>query len=81
MTETKGAWGKLYESTFTGSLYGIGPVVIAVWCYAVAHLRPPTGLVELNPKMLSGILGAPVEAVEQAIETLCAPDASSRTQE
>lgn len=70
-------WGKLYEKTFEGSMYGGGPVLFAVWCYAIAHMRPPNGVVKLNPRPLADTLGCSVADVEKAIEILCGPDPAS----
>lgn len=72
------SFGKIFESTYTGSMVGSGPVVFAVWGYVIANTRPP-GLVEINPIILGTILGAPVEDIEQAIGYLESPDPKSRT--
>ena len=71
-------YGKIYESTFTGSMVGSGAVVFAVWSYVIAHVKPP-GVVELNAALLGPVLGCPVGDVEKALEVLCAPDERSRT--
>lgn len=72
-------FGKHFESNYTGSMYGAGPVVFAVWGYVIAMTRNST--VELNPVMLGNILGCSAEEVTQAIEKLCAPDPKSRNRE
>ncbi len=72
-------YGKLFASTFTGSMFGAGPDVIATWAYVIANTVNET--VELNPALLAAMLGAPRERVEQAIEVLCSPDESSRSPE
>lgn len=72
------SYGKIYEQTFTGSMMGAGPVVFAVWSYAIAHLKPP-GRVELNPRLLAAVIGAPLKDVQAAIETLCSSDPESRS--
>ncbi len=69
-------YGKHYESTYTGSMYGAGLAVFAVWGYVIAHTR--AGSVELNPKQLADTLGGSVEEVAKAIEFLCSPDPASR---
>ena len=73
-------YGKLFESTFTGSLVGSGPDVFAVWAYVIAHAKPP-GEVELNPKLLAMVLGASEASVRVAIDKLCAPDEASRSKD
>lgn len=70
-------YGKLFMSTFTGSMYGAGADVFAVWGYAIAHAVG--GQVELNPRYLAPVLGMTVEAVEAAITFLEAPDPNSRS--
>src|SRR3990167_8550414 len=69
-------YGKLFASTFTGSLCGSGPTVFAVWSYVIAHAVDST--VELNPRLLSGILGTDVKSVADAIDFLGRPDPESR---
>lgn len=71
-------YGKIYESTFTGSLVGSGAVVFAVWSYVIAHTKPP-GVVEMNPALLASVLGCQKDDVEGAIGLLCSPDSQSRT--
>src|SRR5438128_360042 len=73
-------YGKIYESTFTGSMVGSGLKVFAVWSYVVANTKPDS-LVELNPRLLRAILGATEAEVESAIDFLCSPDPKSRSKE
>lgn len=73
-------YGKLYAQTFTGSMYGAGPQTFAVWCYCIANAGTDS-MVELNPQLVAGALGMSPEGVKKAIEYLCAPDPSSRTQD
>ena len=72
-------YGKYFQSTFTGSMYGAGLDVFAVWGYVIAHVVD--GLVELNPFLLASTLGTSPEIVEKAIEKLCAPDPRSRNKD
>lgn len=73
-------FGKIFDSTFTGSLYGSGPVVFAVWAYVIANTKPP-GVVELNPRLLAGAIGCSTEDIKRAIEFLEQPDENSRNPE
>lgn len=73
-------FGKIFESLYTGSMVGAGPLTFAVWGYVIAYTRPP-GVVELNPRLLATILGCPREDIAKAIEGLCSPDPESRSQE
>ncbi len=70
-------YGKIFETVFTGSLYGSGPTVFAVWSYVIATAKPP-GVCELNPKLLAGCIGTTVEDVRAAIILLTADDPDSR---
>ena len=72
-------YGRLFESTFDGSMLGSGSAVFAVWAYVIAKQRD--GEVELHPKLLSAIIGDPVEVIEEAIEKLCSPDPMSRNKD
>ena len=71
-------FGKLFAQMYTGSMYGAGCNVFAVWGYAIAN-SDEKGFVELNPKMLSDILGATPAEIEEALTYLCEPDPESRT--
>ena len=74
------AYGKIFESMFTGSMVGAGAPVFAVWAYVIASAKPP-GVVELNPKLIAVVLGESKESIEKAIEALCSPDPESRTKD
>jgi len=73
-------YGKIYESTFTGSMVGTGTNVFAVWRYVIANTKPDNQ-VELNPRILSAILGTTDAEVASAIDFLCSPDSRSRSKE
>ncbi len=70
-------YGKFFSSTYTGSMFGAGSDVFAVWGYVIAHTQK--GQVELNPKLLSAIIGSPETNIRKAIEKLCKPDPLSRS--
>ena len=70
-------YGKHYASMYSGSMIGAGPVVFAVWGYAIANAID--GDVELNPKLLGLLLGCSEAEVRTSIEYLCAPDPDSRS--
>lgn len=72
-------FGKHFASTYTGSMYGAGPVVFAVWGYVIANAVK--GRVELNPTALAHIIGTTSDEIERAIAYLEAPDARSRSVE
>ena len=58
---------------------GSGAVVFAVWGYVIS--KTVSGEVELNPRLISVLIGCTHEEVEAAIEYLCQPDADSRNTE
>jgi hypothetical protein len=69
-------YGKYFSSTFTGSMYGAGPIVFAVWGYVIAHTVKAS--VELNPKMMAPIIGCTPGEIVAAIAFLSSPDPDSR---
>lgn len=70
-------FGKFFASTFTGSMMGAGPEVFAVWGYVIANTHGSQ--VELNPRLLSAVIGTSPETIQRAIDYLCAPDPNSRS--
>ena len=72
-------YGKFFASTFTGSMYGSGPDVFAVWGYVIANAVDSQ--VELNPRLLAGVIGTSPERIQAAIAILSSPDPNSRTKD
>jgi hypothetical protein len=72
-------YGKFFASAFTGSMFGAGSDVFAVWAYVIANTKDSQ--VELNPNLLAATLGTSRERVQQAIDFLCAPDPNSRSKD
>ncbi len=70
-----------FASMYTGDLVGRGAAVLAIWGYVLTHIRPTDGFVELNPLILTSILGEGIEDVMGAIEILCEPDELSESPE
>lgn len=72
-------FGKFFAQTFTGSMFGKGPVIFSVWSYIIAN-KDENGILELNPSLLAAIIGECTEEdIEAAIEFLAAPDPRSRS--
>jgi hypothetical protein len=71
-------FGKFFASTFTGSMFGAGPAIFAVWGYVIANVNDAT--VELNPPLLAAMIGTTAEDIQRAIDYLCSPDERSRTE-
>lgn len=72
-------FGKHFESMYTGSMVGSGAVAFAVMGYIISHQKPPSFDVELNPTILSTIIGESEEEIVKAIQRFCEPDLKSRT--
>jgi hypothetical protein len=72
-------YGRLFQSTYTGSMFGAGLAAHAVLAYAIAHVVD--GRVELNPMLLAASLGSDVKTIEDALEYLGSPDPKSRNKE
>ena len=70
-------YGKFFASTFTGSMYGAGADVFAVWAYVIANTHDSQ--VELNPRLLAASIGMTADRAEVAIAYLAAPDTNSRS--
>ena len=73
-------FGKWFASTYTGSMLGAGGTVFAVWGWIIAN-ADCKGTLEINPRLLSAIIGDPIEDVEKALEYLSQPDPNSRSKE
>jgi len=73
-------YGKHFESMYTGSMFGAGMNVFAVWGFAIAN-KGSDGVVEINPPFVASALGCGVEDVTSAIEFLCSPDENSRSED
>lgn len=73
-------YGKHFESMYTGSMFGVGPTVFAVWGYVISHTKKD-GCVELNPHLLGAMIGCPPKEIEDAITFLCGPDERSRSKD
>ena len=74
-------YGKLFTSMYEGSMVGSGSPVFAVWCYCIAKADPDEHTVELNPTLLSAIIGDSKEKIKEAISFLTAPDPDSHCKE
>lgn len=72
-------YGKIFSSTFGGSMFGAGPDVFALWSYVIANAQDSR--VELNPRVLAATIGTTPAKIEEAIEFLCRPDPESRNPE
>jgi hypothetical protein len=75
-------FGKLFDSLFTGSMYGAGSPKFALMAYVIANMKPDREVgfqVELNPADLANRIGEPVNVIQSAIDFLCAPDKKSRS--
>lgn len=73
-------YGKLFQSTFAGSMMAAGAEVFAVWAYVIAHTNK-TSRVELNPRLLAAVIGSTPDRMQAAIDALCQPDSQSRSKD
>jgi hypothetical protein len=72
------AFGKIFESLYTGSMVRANTTVFALWPYCIAHAKPP-GYVEVNPEILAFTMSTTVESIQEALDYLCSPDPKSRS--
>jgi hypothetical protein len=70
-------YGKAFASMYTGSMFGAGIHVFAVWNYIIAN-ADAKGYVEINPRMLAATLGGTATEVQSAIDYLTSSDENSR---
>jgi len=74
-------WSKLFASMFDGSMLGIGGEYIAVWMYALAHMklvRSVGMIVELEPVRIAEVIGMESDAVKDILVRMSQPDPHSR---
>jgi hypothetical protein len=71
-------YGKLFASTFTGSMFGAGLHVFALWGYVIANKRAD-GFVEIFPPLVAAMLGTEPAEVVKALTYLTSPDPHSRS--
>lgn len=77
-------WGKHFASMYEGSMRGAGSAFFAVWGYVISHMqanRTHGTTVELNPEIVSFLLGEKQGVVEDVIGKMCKPDVKSRTKD
>lgn len=75
-------YGRIFESCYSGSMIGAGPIIFAVWPYIIAHTRHTDCCVELNPELMMAVIGkCTAEEIRAAIAYFEAPDAKSRSKE
>lgn len=75
-------YGKIFESLFTGSMYGAGSAKFALMAYVIANMKPDKSVgfqVELNVRDLANRIGEDEPTIQAALDYLCAPDKDSRT--
>lgn len=71
-------YGKVFQSMYTGSMYGAGATVWAVWTWILVH-KDQDGFVEINPKFLAPMIGVEEEKVVFALDYLKQEDSKSRS--
>ena len=70
-------YGKYFQSTFTGSMFGAGAHVFALWGYVIANTHK--GIIELNPVLVAAVIGCKPEDIKTALDYLCNDDPHSRS--
>ncbi len=63
-------YGKHFSSMYEGSMVGAGSHVFAVWGYVISKADPEAHTIDLNPMLISCIIGDSVERVKSAITFL-----------
>lgn len=75
-----GSYAKVFRTMFTGSMYGAGLHVFAVWSWILAN-KDEDGLLEIQPRRVADELGGTVDQVLEAVEYLMRPDPESRSKD
>jgi hypothetical protein len=73
-------YAKLFDTMYTGSMYGAGLHVFALWPWILAH-KDENGNVEVNPAFVAPQLGCVAQQLRDALDYLMQPDPNSRTKE
>lgn len=74
------SYAKVFRCMYTGSMYGAGVHVFAVWGWVLAH-KDENGHAEINPDLVAHQLGTVAQQVEEALDYLSRPDPKSRSKE
>jgi hypothetical protein len=74
------SYAKIFPSMYTGSMYGAGAVVFAVWCWILSH-KDENGEAEVNPVVVGNEIGCTPQEVEAALGYLMRPDPNSRSKD
>ena len=70
-------YGKVFQTIFTGSLYGQFEATVTMMASVVLSDRE--GVLDYTPEALAGATGFPVEIIKEGLEQLQQPDPNSRT--
>jgi len=73
-------YAKVFPSMYSGSMYGAGMNVFAVWGWILAH-KDENDELEINTQKVAHTLGGTIEGVESALAYLMKPDPQSRNKE
>ncbi len=72
-------YGKVFQSIFTGSLYGQYEATVVMMACIVLSDRD--GVLDYTPEALAGATGYPVDVVKEGLRQLQEPDPNSRSEE
>ena len=70
-------YAKVFRTMYTGSMYGAGPYVFALWGWVLAH-KDECGHVDINVDNVAHAIGGTPEGVKEALLYLTSPDKQSR---
>jgi hypothetical protein len=73
-------YGKVFPTMYTGSMFGAGLPVFALWPWIIAH-KDENGVVEVNPDLVAAQLGCVAQHVQDALDYLTRPDPNSRSKD
>ena len=71
-------YGKVFESIYTGSLYGEWEAIVTI--QQLITLADSKGIVDMTPQAISGMTSIPLEIIRKGLSVLLLPDTDSRTE-
>lgn len=71
-------YGKVFESIYTGSLYGEWEAIVTM--QQLITLADSKGIVDMTPQAISGVTSIPLDIIKKGLAVLTEPDESSRTE-
>ena len=78
-------YGKHFDTMYTGSMRGSGPLAFAVWGWVISHQLPNRSRTEFTVEIDVGLVAFQIgkvteDEVRKQVDKFCSPDPKSRTE-